>query len=546
MDDQELLQMMVSEPWDMYHRAGWKERLDLLRHTISMHIVHVDEICEDLHIVLDGHKELKYQVNKAAAVSDDYTVKGFVRFIFALKDGETKVFTWVTAHGNKEWILSRDSVVLYVDAPEFKEGFFIRYGVFRDECFAAYENVYGWGYRSDIQRIEVNERNLESLTWLEPEEEFELVRYLDDGRTFETTDKDRLLRFVDELRAQEEALEDPDPDRIQRFNDLYEAIEYYMVNQKPMKRKNKVYSLVGKSFSWMKDNWEECDFCYNVSMDPNDWHSAVYRRYGNLPDGRHFGVYIWPKSEAWPEASVMLIVGKNGQMEVNTEIDSRDVPIRELWPLAAASSPSGKSIVWLKDGELWAWHMNMEEKRFLPDDGERLTSRLDGVCIRDAVMRRDGILVLFLEDGKTMGYLCDADMLLFPWEDGWLPKTEEHRRLSTAIEEGALDTCPEELFVMIHEDDVWGEYAGLGVKRVFFNPGLKRIEGMILADNPDLESITIPAYVEYVYYGAFCNCAKLKDLTIRGDLSRVADWDPEAFKGCPCEEEYLRLRGGGR
>lgn len=247
MDDQELLQMMVVEPWERYRRADRREKLALLRHSFSMYIPHADRGYEFLRIVLDDRAELEYSVNKAAAVSDDYTLRGFVRFVFALGEGEAKLFTWVTAHGNKEWILSRDSAVLYVDVPEFGEGFFIRYGVFRDECFAAYEKVYAWGYKSDIQRIEVPERDLESLTWLEPEEEFELVRYLDDGRSFETTDTDRLLRFVDEHRAQEEALEDPDLDRVQRFNDLYQAIKYYIAEQKPLRRAKKVYPIIGLS-----------------------------------------------------------------------------------------------------------------------------------------------------------------------------------------------------------------------------------------------------------------------------------------------------------
>ena len=52
-----------------------------------------------------------------------------------------------------------------------------------------------------------------------------------------------------------------------------------------------------------------------------------------------------------------------------------------------------------------------------------------------------------------MGYLCDVDMVLFRWDDGWLPKTEEHWKLSEALKDGSLDTCPEELFVMVHEDD---------------------------------------------------------------------------------------------
>ena len=278
MDDQELLQMMVAEPWERYRRADRREKLALLRHSFSMYIPHADRGYEYLRIVLDDRAELEYSVNKAAAVSDDYTLRGFVRFVFALGEGETKLFTWVTAHGNKEWILSRDSAVLYVDVPEFGEGFFIRYGVFRDECFAAYEKVYGWGYQSDIQRIEVPERDLESLTWLEPEEEFELVRYLDDGRSFETTDSDRLLRFVDERRAQEEASEDPDPDRVRRFRDLYEAIKYYLAKYERLRVKKKLRPTAGIELSYLKDNWEECDFRYNVSLNPDDWHYEVYRR----------------------------------------------------------------------------------------------------------------------------------------------------------------------------------------------------------------------------------------------------------------------------
>ncbi len=85
------------------------------------------------------------------------------------------------------------------------------------------------GYGAEIKRIEVSEKNLESLTWLEPEEEFELVRYLEYSRSFETTDAERLLRFVRERRAREEALEAPDQDRVQRFYSLYQAIKHYIL-----------------------------------------------------------------------------------------------------------------------------------------------------------------------------------------------------------------------------------------------------------------------------------------------------------------------------
>ncbi len=38
MDDQELLQMMVVEPWERYRRADRREKLALLRHSFSMYI----------------------------------------------------------------------------------------------------------------------------------------------------------------------------------------------------------------------------------------------------------------------------------------------------------------------------------------------------------------------------------------------------------------------------------------------------------------------------------------------------------------------------
>ena len=546
MDDQELLQRMVAEPWQQYRRAGWREKLDLLRHSFSMYIPHADKTCEDLHIVLDGHTKLNYMVNKAAAVSDDHTVRGFIRFVFALKEGETKLFTWVTAHGNKEWILSRDSAVLYVDIPDFGEGFFIRYGVFRDECFAAYEKVYAWGYQSDVQRIEVPERDLESLTWLEPEEEFELVRYLDDGRSFETTDTDRLLRFVDEHRVQEEASEDPDPDRVQRFNDLYQSIKYYVLEQKPLRRAKKVSPVIGKSFSWMEDNWEECDFRYNVSTDPDDWHDAVYRRYGDLPDGRHFGVYIWPKSGAFSPASVMMIVDKSGEMRTNTVIkESWNTRASEFWPMAAAATPSGKSIVWLKDGRIWVWREDRRDKRFLPDDGEELTDRIEGIPVYDALMRDDGILVLF-QEGKGYAYLCDEDIVLVRHEDCWIPASKAESPCRNEVFPSRVDDWPDEFAVMIRKEDDEGDYYSCGIRRVCFEPGLEIIKPEILADNPDLESVTIPASVKEVRTWAFGCCTNLKNLVIEGDLSRVANWAPDAFEGCACEKQYLRLRNADR
>ena len=386
------------------------------------------------------------------------------------------------------------------------------------------------------------------LKTLDVQDEFELVRFLDDGQSFETTDADRLLRYISECRTAEVVSDDPDHDRIRRFHNLYEAIKHFLARQERLRVTKKLRSTAGIDLSLLKDNWEECDFRYNVSTDPNDWHNAVYRRYGDLPDGRHFGVYIWPKSEAWPPESLMMIVSKNGEMQVNTLIDGRwDVREADRWPLTAAASPSGKSIVWLKDGEIWVWHEDKRDKRFLPDDGEELTDRIEGTPVYDALMCDDGILVLF-QEGKRYAYLYDEDIVLVRYEDCWIPanRSESPVRNAELPEWNRVDYWPDSFAVMIRSEDDEYDYYSCGVRRVCFEPGLEVIKPGMLADNPDLESVTIPASVKDVQTWAFGCCTNLKNLVIEGDLSRVANWAPDAFEGCACEEQYLRLRSADR
>jgi hypothetical protein len=536
--------MMVAEPWERYRRADRREKLALLRHSFSMYIPHADRGYEFLRIVLDDRAELEYSVNKAAAVSNDYTLRGFVRFVFALGEGETKTFAWVTADGIKEWILSRDDAVLYVNAPGLGEGFFIRYLEFRDECFAAYEKRYGWGYNAEIQKIEVPAPDYDFLKTLDVHDEFELVRFLDDGVSFETTDADRLLRYIDEQRRREKSSEEPDEARLRSFRDLHAAIWYFVTEQKRLRRAMKLRPTTGIELSYLKDNWEECDFRYNVSLNPDDWHYEVYRRYGDLPGGSHFGVYIWPESEAFSPASTMMIVDKSGEMRTNTVIkESWSTQDSVFWPMAAAASPSGKSIVWLKDGRIWIWSEDKREKRFLPDGGDDLTDRIEGIPVYDALMRDDGILVLF-QEGKVYAYLCDEDIVLVRNADEgcWIPASKAESPYRNEVFPSRVDYWPDEFAVMIRKEDDEYDYYSCGIRRVCFEPRLEVIKPGMLADNPDLESVTIPASVKEVQSWAFGCCTNLKNLVIEGDLSRVANWAPDAFDGCACEEQYLRLR----
>ena len=295
-------------------------------------------------------------------------------------------------------------------------------------------------------------------------------------------------------------------------------------------------------FSLLKDNWEECDFFYDVEQGQNTRHDEVYRRYGDLPDGRHFGVYVWPKTQAWPPESVMMIVSETGEMQTNSGFDARwNVLGDDRWPLAAAASPSGKTIVWIKDEKLWAWHEDRKEKCIVWDDGDTLTSRLEDRRVLDAIMRADGILEVYCEN-KIFGYLCDEDIVLVPWEDGWIPANERENPWA----EQPLEYWPDSFAVMIRkEDDGYGFYE-CGLRRVCFEQGLEVIKAGMLAGNPDLESVTIPASVKEVQTWAFGICTNLKNLVIEGDLSRVADWAADAFEACACEEYYLRLRNSGR
>ena len=289
-------------------------------------------------------------------------------------------------------------------------------------------------------------------------------------------------------------------------------------------------------FSELKDNWEESKFFRRSGIRRKN---CRYRHFGDLPDGRHFGVGPVPVfGNPWRREMAIVIVGETGELQLAAPIGE------DNWPTAVISSPSGRSIVWLTEGKrLGSWHQKAEG--FVSRDGSSLNERLNGLDVLDARMNGDGILELRLEGRKRRGYLCDADVVLEPWIDRWAPKTEECGRLSHALKEGFTDPVPESLIVMIRREDGRGEYAGCGVRQVEFQHGLEKIEREILADNPDLESVFIPASVQYVDFRAFHNCTNLKTLVIEGNLSRVADWDRDAFEGCPCEEFYTLQRQGG-
>ena len=313
----------------------------------------------------------------------------------------------------------------------------------------------------------------------------------------------------------------------------------------------KLCDSTGVWFSELDTDREEREFSYDFSWKKNDRHDVVYRYYGDLPDGRHVGAYVFPSMASFadfkdPPFTGIVIVDEKGEMKSCTPAEHMHLqPDEHYFPMAIASSPTGKTLVWITKGELWAWHMDFPEKRFLTDEGEPET-RFGSRRVTDARMHADGILEVLLEDGETLGLFCDEDMLLRPFEGGWVPGDEAAVWRITQ----PMSYWPDLLILMIRKEDRGWEpdslggcdYNDCGVRRVCFEPGLEVIRQGILAMNTKLETVVIPDFVKQVESFAFGCCDNLKDLVIEGNPSRVADWAEDAFDGCACEEYYKQLR----
>ena len=165
-------------------------------------------------------------------------------------------------------------------------------------------------------------------------------------------------------------------------------------------------------FSELADNYEECAFYYEM---PGRRLEGRYRRCGDLPDGRHYGVWYSRASDPWPASYELAIVEKSGEMTDTTssfcEVPSLSRSGHVSYPSAVAASPSGKSLVCIVNGRLWA--CRQKAGRFgLMSSIHCLSQRLEDQPIRDARMLPDGTLELWNEEKLFAVYLCDEDIVL--------------------------------------------------------------------------------------------------------------------------------------
>ena len=305
----------------------------------------------------------------------------------------------------------------------------------------------------------------------------------------------------------------------------------------------KLHDCIGVWFSQLNCTRAERWFCYDFSMHGDHRKEGNYRYYGDLQDGTRCGAFVFPSMTSWadfkdpPFTGIVLVDGK-GKMKTLTPAERmHQLPEEHYFPIAIVPSPTGKSLAWITEGDLWTWCMDSREGRFIGDDGT-METRFGDRKVSDACMHEDGILEVLLEDGSTLGLFCDEEMILQPFEDGWVPGDDaavwnllEHPRCWT-----------DSLRLMIRKADEGWEYYDRCVRRVCFEPGLEVIKAGILGMNQLLDTVVIPESVRQVETFAFGCCDNLKNLVIKGDLSRIAGWAEDAFDGCACEAYYKQLR----
>ncbi|MBP0969875.1 MAG: hypothetical protein J5744_06975 [Oscillospiraceae bacterium] len=192
--------------WEVYKSSDFAGKLALMRHEVSFRAERTGDGGELLHFVLDGEIERDYRISREGP-----GLREFVIDVFNISDGMTREFSWTDGEVMQTWILSRRAWTLYFEAPDIEGRYFIRYTVFRNRLLEAYESVYGWGYGQEIHRYYIPKKDYATLVTIEYEDVFELLRLNENGRSFETTDPDTLLLYID-LRIQELGMENGELD----------------------------------------------------------------------------------------------------------------------------------------------------------------------------------------------------------------------------------------------------------------------------------------------------------------------------------------------
>ena len=303
---------------------------------------------------------------------------------------------------------------------------------------------------------------------------------------------------------------------------------------------------ISAKFSELKDNHEPSKY---TPREYVAWHD--FECYGFLPDGSYFGVgEIRGIDECWYD-DLFLVDAEGKALAYALEHDVPFMGYAYPMPDAIVASPSGRSIVWLAGGQLWAWLFNSQRGQFASFEAHQVFIP-GGAAVADACMNANSMVDVWCADGNRYEYACDVDALLTPGKWGPLLCTYpcsfdwyalECRTSCDAYFKACTKALPEISGLLVCANAGSFESAELPdrFREMRFSEDYDCVECFLFA-GAKLERVVLPANVSEVGGCAFAWNSTLSELVIEGDISRIAGWAADAFDGCPCEEEYLEMR----
>ncbi|MBR5754453.1 MAG: hypothetical protein IKX97_01320 [Erysipelotrichaceae bacterium] len=131
----------INNRWTAFFDADSETRKKLTDHSFEFIIDDIGSGWEYVRVILDGDIERNYRVSYIGP-----TVKSFVRLAMTLNEDQTEEFTWLDEPSYIEysWLLSRKGDVVYVEAPDIDEGFFLEYDYLKSQIRSGFEYMYKW------------------------------------------------------------------------------------------------------------------------------------------------------------------------------------------------------------------------------------------------------------------------------------------------------------------------------------------------------------------------------------------------------------------
>ena len=139
-DDRQLVDY-IDKKWTEFLNNDPETKKQLTDHTFEFIIDDVGSGWEYVRIILDRDFERSYRVSYIGP-----TVTGFVRTVMSLGPTQLEQFTWLDEPSYIEyrWLLSRQNDVVYIEAPDIDDGFFINYDYLKAQIRKGFEYMYKW------------------------------------------------------------------------------------------------------------------------------------------------------------------------------------------------------------------------------------------------------------------------------------------------------------------------------------------------------------------------------------------------------------------